>query len=86
MDQQYLFILFILIFHPSMHMTRSLFEMLIHICSRKRLEGLSLILAGFSSVLLHQVTEFYYMLIFSTIDSSTMHASKNKGYIVVEIL
>ena len=67
------FIYFILKFHPSMHMTRSLFEMLIHICSRKRLEGLSLISAGFSSVLLHQVTEFYYMLIFSTIDSSTVH-------------
>ena len=67
-------------------MTRSLFETLIHICSRKRLEGLSLVLAGFGSVLLHQVTEFYYMVIFSTVDSSTMHASKNKGYIVVEIL
>ena len=53
-----------------MHITRSLFEMLIHICSRKRLEGLSLVLAGFSSVLLHQVTEFYYMLIFLQFNSA----------------
>jgi hypothetical protein len=76
LNNLFIYLFIYLKFHPSMHMTRSLFEMLIHICSRKRLEGLSLVLAGFSSFLLHQVTEFYYMLNFPTIDSSTMHASE----------
>ena len=43
----FIFILFEI--HPDMHLTESLFKKSIDICSRKRLKGLSLVLAGFSS-------------------------------------